>query len=137
MSPLGFSDLSEDEALVVSIYRGWVESDPCRADYERTITARLDHDPLCRDLAIVFDAFSDMDDAGSGTSSTGPVLSPVEERLLDDLSKRLPQARGRAGAPAGTPTTRVIRPPSAIERTGSDALLSRVNAASWRVAACL
>ncbi|MEM6974131.1 MAG: hypothetical protein AAF577_15130 [Pseudomonadota bacterium] len=133
MSPLGFSDLTEDEALVVSIYRDWIGSGSSRADYEREIAGQLLHDPLHAHLTAVFAVFRDISKGVIGAIAPGPQLSHLEERLLDDLSQRLPTG---SGVVPQVPE-RMIRPSASIKRTGLDALLSKVNATSWRVATCL
>ncbi|MEM1129698.1 MAG: hypothetical protein AAGH83_04150 [Pseudomonadota bacterium] len=134
MDRLGFSDLTENEALLVSIYRDWASARSARADAERAIFRNFAHDPLAGVLTTVFAAFRQVAPAHETWCGTGDLLSPQEERLLDALAQHIPGPRSQPGESEGAPTPCFVRPSAEIDRSGRDALCHRVNAASWRVA---
>lgn len=85
-TPLGFSDLSSDEAFVVSVFRHWRSSDTTRNEAESDLAGMLENDRLCDGLQLLFDLFGTLPDQhGRKTKNHRSVLTPVEEALLDEI----------------------------------------------------
>ncbi|MEM9605697.1 MAG: hypothetical protein AAGA11_22755 [Pseudomonadota bacterium] len=125
--PIGFSDLTDDEGLVVMLYRDWQRLGPPRAVAEHAIARALKADALYPWLGPLFDACAAVGVDASSTGEGTDLLSGVEEQLLDLVSQTLPRSPRPDPAPA-------LRPIRSIPRSGHDALLHAVHRASWRVA---
>lgn len=123
MSELGFSDLTEDEALIVSIYRDWASAPGVKLFFERRIASALFRDRLHHLLETIFAVFREVTPAAEKMPCLGAVLSEDEERLLDMLASRL------GNQAASSP---IVRPVAEISCSGHDKLLERINEAQWR-----
>jgi hypothetical protein len=135
-TPLGFSDLTSDEAFIVSVFRHWQACGATHQDAENGLTNLLRNDPLHDGLRLLFDLFgtlSDQDKCKQGNDSS--VLTPIEEALLNEiglissLSKRCVKAFQRVLEDAGT----TIRPASLIPRSGHDYLVELIDRKTAKV----
>lgn len=134
--PLGFSDLSSDEAFVVSGFRLWQSSGTSCHEPEISLTDTLKNDRLREGLCFLFDFFGTLPDwhrrKASGNSS---VLTAIEETLLNEIGsvdgatkqsvKSFKQILDQAGI--------IIRPASEIPRSGYDHLLEVIGRKTARV----
>ncbi|MEM6797425.1 MAG: hypothetical protein AAF725_25875 [Acidobacteriota bacterium] len=125
---LGFSDLTEDERLVISISRDWRLLGPTRAVAEHRIARLLTRDRVYPALDALFLAFAplfaEIDEPAA--AELGDLLSRCEHELLDRL------ATGEAGdrelpsvcaCREALERARIrLRPSGTIERSGRDAL---------------
>jgi len=122
MNRLGFSDLTEDEALLIALYRDWSRPEINRAAMEAEMMGALSHDPISDALDAAFATFWRHAAATTTSLATGDHLSGEEERLLTALSDRF-----AGGGPH-------VRPAGAIARSGTDDIVARLTAAAHRVA---
>ncbi|MEM9459958.1 MAG: hypothetical protein AAGF11_37630 [Myxococcota bacterium] len=128
-SPLGFSDLTQDEALLVSIFRSWVRQASAQADFEQSARdlLRLDHIyPALDDLFVFFRSFCQRPEVHVNEHE---VLSATEEQLLTVLGEQ--DARCRDTATDGCRATlRELsmkpRPTDEITRSGDDLLHAKL-----------
>ena len=127
MAQLGFSDLTEDEAFVVCLYRDWHAGGETRPSFEDMIGTALWHDPLFNHLDDVFGVFLQIAQDRFAIFGVGDLLSSHEEGLLDVLALQIGRKRGDFGD--------MFRPVSAIPRSGRDALQTRIEASHLCVAA--
>ncbi|MEO1318250.1 MAG: hypothetical protein AAFW01_16970 [Pseudomonadota bacterium] len=140
-TPLGFRDLTEDERLIVAVYRDWRAGGPTSAVAEHAIARHLQRDPLYGALEPLFALFRQLSGVeASGMPFAEDVLLPSEERLLDILSAEPPShaASDQAATCRDALRTAGVSPRSSnrIERSGLDATLFRIKE-SYLVAARL
>ncbi|MEM6357632.1 MAG: hypothetical protein AAF844_18385, partial [Pseudomonadota bacterium] len=140
-TPLGFQDLTEDERLIVAVYRDWRAGGPTSAVVEHAIARHLRCDRLYGALEPLFALFRQLSGVeASGMPFAEDVLLPSEERLLDILSSEPPAhaASDEAAACRDALRTAGISPRNSdrIERSGVDATLFRIKE-SYLVAARL
>ncbi|MEM9099299.1 MAG: hypothetical protein AAGC79_12335 [Pseudomonadota bacterium] len=134
MPSLGFSDLTDDEALLISLFRDWIRALGAKATFERLISARLAHDPISEMLPKAFEAFRRIAVEDADLLGIGDQLSQHEEYLLDALSETPPPSQSqRSQCPTEAPILR-IRSTGEIAGSGFDALTQKLNHASWAVA---
>lgn len=126
---LGFSDLSEDEAFLVWLYRHWQTSAETTESAETEILGRLSRDRIYGCLEAVFTLFRTLNsDPNMDESKAGsPLLTPLELGMLDQVALNNDQtsvftscARALAGAGA------IIRAPSSLASSDLDRIESRI-----------
>ena len=127
---LGFSDLTEDECLLITLYRDWRRLGPTRAIAEHKIATLLQRDRSYLALDSLFAVFKEFGRVDAGDHDPTGVLSDAEERLLDLLSDKAPPEfdndvirRCRSELAAANIKT---RPGHEIPRSGQDELMLRV-----------
>ena len=81
-TPLGFSDLTHDEAMIVCIFRGWHEHAPNRELFETRIRDRLQTSQIYAALTEIFQFFQRFTHLRLVHVHDNAVLSPTEEHLL-------------------------------------------------------
>ncbi|MEO0959053.1 MAG: hypothetical protein AAFY66_11420 [Pseudomonadota bacterium] len=128
---LGFQDLTEDERLIVAVYRDWRAGGPTSAVVEHAIARHLRRDRLYGALESLFALFRQLSGVeASGMPFADDVLLPSEECLLDILSAEppAPAASDEATACRDALRTAGILPRSSdrIERSSLDATLFRI-----------
>ena len=122
--PLGFSDLNQDEAMLVSIFRAWYRQE----DSEEKLRDQLQKDRVSPALTALFQFFRCFVHLRLVHVNEHEVLSPTEESLLAVLSVSAEPGE------AVTQRCRVQlmaaqiqpRPLSSIHRSGRDALQRKV-----------
>lgn len=120
---LGFSDLGEDEALVVWLYRSWQDHGPTRAIAEHRIAVLLRADRLHRMLGSVFEVYRALGRDPDFLASGRATLTPQELRLLRLLAAEAPASLEASSCRAALATTGVsLRDPARIPRSGRDRL---------------
>ena len=129
-TPLGFSDLSDEESFVVTVFRHWRDSGPTRNAAEQRLCAYLRHDRLYGGLQPLFELFETFPSCHASVGKQhSALLSPVEEAILNEIgSEQQSRKPGAAefckvvGAVNGT-----IRSTSDIPRSGHDCLLETIH----------
>ena len=122
MGRIGFTDLTEDEALLVSMYRDWTDQRSDSDSVERELTRALSRDFIFPALGFIFSVFRKVSQEELAICGRGDVLSLQEERLLAAFSQS-------SRFPVGT-----VRSVGAITRSGRDETTRKINKASWEVA---
>lgn len=122
MGSIGFTDLTEDEALLVSMYRDWTDQRSDSDGVERELTRALSRDFIFPALAFIFSVFRKVSQEELAICGRGDVLSLQEECLLETFSQ---SSRFPVGA---------VRSVGAITRSGRDEMTRKINNASWEVA---
>lgn len=126
---LGFSDLEDDEAFLIWMYRHWQTAAATLDEAEADLSGRLSRDRLHGCLAAVFDLFRSLGrDPGMTPMRVGaPLLTPLEMGMLDLLTARQEGddvfaccARSLAGSGV------VIRPPATLAASHIDRIESRI-----------
>ena len=130
MTGLGFSDLTEDEALLIVLYREWIGQHLSRETFELKMLLVLASDALHPVLDEVFAIFRHMTKDIICICCVGDLLCDHEGLILDAVSARLSKLIQKADQ------NRIINVRSTIEipETGHDALRFQVNQSSWLVA---
>jgi hypothetical protein len=135
-TPLGFSDLTSDEAFIVSAFRYWQSSGSTSKEAESNLADILKHDWLHSGLFSLFDLFRMLPDQYSRYETTdSALLTSIEEDLLDEIgsfntkSKRCVQAFQQVLDEAGT----TVRPTSEIPRSGYDQLVEMIDRKTAKV----
>ena len=134
MVSLGFSDLNEDEALLVAIYRDWLRQGGEKGVVEDAVARALSQDALREVLDAVFAAYRRNVPDDVDPSGVGPLLSRHEERLLDTLSGMARPACPRSDDGASPHALNAVRPAAEIRRSGQDELMHKVNMGFWSMA---
>lgn len=116
--PLGLSDLTEDEEIVIGLYRDWQSIGPTASVAEQRLATMLQGHALCGMLDGIFAQFRAVgpEDAHGGGTSASFFLSDAEQAMLGLVS----QAQSQPGL--------VIRHPATIARNGEDMLKERITA---------
>lgn len=134
--PLGFSDLTDDEAFVVSVFRHWQSCGVTCTEAESSLSQLLKNDRLYNGLRLLFDLFGTLPDQHRRTTKNdSAVLTSVEEALLDEIGstdamgKRCVEDFQRLLAEAGT----TIRPAPKIPRSGYDCLVETIDRKAAKV----
>ena len=127
LAPLGLSDLTQDECLIVSISRAWRRIGTPRAVAEHSISRLLQTDRIHPALDALFAAFDSLFATDLAEGEDSDVLSRSEETLLDELSAEAPPDRLRPEVRACQAALRhariELRPLPTIERSGHDRLV--------------
>ncbi|MEM9292254.1 MAG: hypothetical protein AAGD01_11285 [Acidobacteriota bacterium] len=134
--PLGLSDLTQDECLIVSISRAWLRLGPTYAVAEHSIARLLQTDRIYPALDALFDTFRSLTpNRPAELPAESDLLSPQEERLLDRLALAPftpenpdePLSREEINCRAALWLAEIeLRPPDAIERSGRDQRMHRI-----------
>lgn len=134
--PLGFSDLTSDEAFIVSVFRHWQSCGSTCREAESSLTEMLKNDRLHSGLLLLFDLFRMLPDQHKRKAKTdSAVLTSIEESLLNEIgsfnaiSKRCVKAFQQILEEADT----TIRPPSQISRSGYDHLVEIIDRKTGKV----
>ncbi|MEM6727241.1 MAG: hypothetical protein AAF618_01960 [Pseudomonadota bacterium] len=120
LEPLGFSDLDQDEELLIILYREWRRRG-AGAVVEHAIARNMRRHGIYGLLEMVFGSFSAVTEAPKTWRDPGLLLTRSEERLLTLMAYRLPRD------PALT-----IRCAGDIERSGRDRLRASIDRAYWQ-----
>lgn len=152
--PLGFSDLTQDECLLIALFRRWCSIGPTRAIAEHRLASLLQADDIHPALDSLFRLFGKLPQGARPGSTPGvprgaphggtrdtdgetDLLSESEEDLLNMLSagdhpdRDLALVRQCRHAIENSGIR--LRPASAIDRSGRDEILLRA-AESFQVA---
>ncbi len=89
---LGFTDLEEDEALLVWLCRRWYQGMRDRTQIEAELAADMSRDAYAAVLLYLFALLAELPDPETQTEPGWPLLSAHEMRLLDLLGHRRPVA---------------------------------------------
>ena len=132
--PLGFSDLNQDESLLIEIFRKWYQEKKHPNDVERNIKERLQKDKIYTALEEIFTFFRHFICRRLILVNNNEVLSSTEENLLEILGSltgnhNLPNQRCRAKLRA---TMTLLRPIECINRSGHDFIQYKI-AQSYRM----
>ena len=129
-TPLGLSDLTDDEYFVISVFRQWQRTCPRCETAQGHLQAALHKDRLYPALGPLFELFASLpSQIPIGQAAESALLSAVEETLLDEIGARSEQRN-----PSVIEFQRVldgtngkIRCVSQIPRSGHDYLFEKVN----------
>lgn len=132
IEPVGFSDLTDDEALVIALFRNWRGIGPTQAIAEHTIARHFFRAQFHEVLGVLFSVFQFFGYGNGRQIADFDLLSEEEERLLDLLSD---SRSGLLREPEAIVACRValkaiamsLRPASSITRSGRDRLLDRID----------
>ncbi|MEM8962454.1 MAG: hypothetical protein AAGD38_13305 [Acidobacteriota bacterium] len=133
-APLGLSDLTRDECLIVSISRAW-RLEPTHAEAEQNIARLLRNDPVYPALDTLFAVFPPLFANEPVEAEGSDLLSANEETLLDQLSSEALHCLDYAVHACRTALRQAnieLRPLGIIERSGHDRLVDRI-AESYRI----
>lgn len=134
--PLGFSDLTHDEWMVVSVFRAWQRLGPTRAVVEHPLARLLKADAIYPALDALFAVFVSFAANDPCETSHTELLSPSEEALLDELSAPHHPGACRLDVCACRAALRRVeidlRPLREIHRSGHDLMLQRI-AVSYQI----
>ncbi|MDE0970331.1 MAG: hypothetical protein OSA51_13185 [Octadecabacter sp.] len=130
MTGLGFSDLTEDEALLITLYREWLGQYLSRDTFELKMSFILASDAMHPVIDDVFAIFRHITTDMIYICGVGDLLCDHEELVLDAVSAHLSTVDKKADQNK----TINVRSTEEISHTGRDALRSRVNQSSWLVA---
>ena len=129
--PLGFADLTEDESLIVAIFRAWQQLGPTHAIAEHTIARVLQPDTIHPALSALFVLFGSFVQIYPGEANHTEVLSRSEEALLDQLAAsehpNLNRKDVHACRVALQQAKIQLRPLGDIPRSGDDLRLQRIS----------
>ncbi|MBA8840983.1 hypothetical protein [Ochrobactrum sp. RH2CCR150] len=135
-TPLGFSDLTSDEAFIVSVFRYWQSCGSTPREAESSLVDMLKYDRLHSGLLLLFDLFRMLPDQHSRQPTTdSALLTTVEEDLLDEIGsfngepKRGVRAFQQVLEGAGA----TVRPTSQISRSGYDQLVEVIDRKTAKV----
>lgn len=135
-TPLGFSDLTSEEAFVVSVFRHWQSSGSNCRGAESSLTDLLKNDRLHHGLEVLFDIFETLPERHRRRAKNdSSVLAPVEEALLTEIGafdtkpKQSVKAFQLILDEAGT----TVRPASEISRSGHDHLVEMIERKAAKV----
>lgn len=130
MNDLGFSDLTEDEAMLVALYREWTCQREGGYAFELRVVLILANDVLHPFLKDIFTIFRHINADSISVHGLGDVLSEQEGLVLDAVSAYLCGASDKASERNMID----IRLTTQIPRSNRDLLRLRVHQSSWRVA---
>ncbi|MGV6873092.1 hypothetical protein ACUSIJ_10420 [Pseudochelatococcus sp. B33] len=125
---IGFSDLEPDEALLVSLFRGWRYGAPTAAIAAHMVAIRLRRLDYYQYTDLFLDVFKSIgpDHTVCPQQIEDPLLAPEEEALIGHMAALLGRPEGAAGAQPSSrqPMRRPfsVRPVEAIARSGRDRL---------------
>ena len=129
-TPLGFSDLNDDEAFVISIFRHWqYTGSACKAE-ENSMMTLLKNDRLYAGLKPLLKFFETLPEQHrSRQKNDSAVLNPIEESILDEIgSVKTGQERCvKAFQRVLNATDTITRPASEIPRSGHDRLVELID----------
>lgn len=135
-TPLGFSDLTSEEAFVVSVFRHWQSNGSSCREAESSLTDLLKNDRLHPGLQMLFDLFGILPERHRRrTKNDSSVLAPVEEALLNEIGafnttpKQCVKTFQLILDEAGT----TVRPASEIPRSGHDHLVEVIERKAAKV----
>ncbi|MEM9027623.1 MAG: hypothetical protein AAGC70_04570 [Pseudomonadota bacterium] len=133
LAPLGYADLTGDEAFIVTVFRHWQMIGPTHAVAERRLCMQLRKDQLYDGFVALFEIFRNVPlEEGRTERNSSGVLSAAEEMLLEVIGS----ADGVRSASVAE-FQRVlhlanvrIRPASGIPRSGHDKLVDQIDCKS-------
>lgn len=121
--PLGFSDLNQDEELLIITYRDWKRRTAIKAVAEHAIASLLRTAPIYPFLPVVFRSFRRYFPREDRPGHDGLLLTRQEEALLTGLAPYLSDF--------------CIRPAYNILRSGRDRSLLEVDQTYWGTTAAM
>lgn len=129
-TPLGLSDLTDDECFVISVFRRWQRICPRCEIAQGHLQEALRKDRLYPALGPLFELFRSLpSQIPTGQAAGSALLSAVEETLLDEIGARSQQRNPSViefqKVLDGTNGT--VRSVSQIPRSGYDYLFERIN----------
>lgn len=130
MNDLGFSDLTEDEAMLVALYREWACQREGGYAFELRVILILSNDVLHPFLKDIFTIFQHINADSINIHGLGDVLSEQEGLVLDAVSAYLCGASEKLSQRSAID----IRPTTQITCSNRDLLRLRINQSSWRAA---
>ncbi|MEM8792134.1 MAG: hypothetical protein AAGE80_10985 [Pseudomonadota bacterium] len=83
---IGFSDLTEDEQLIVSMFRDWTFLGPTRPVVEHSLARLFKRDRIYPAIGPLMDLFEEVAATGAGAAGSGGALSKGEIALLAMLA---------------------------------------------------
>ena len=127
--PLGFSDLTMDECVLIALFRRWCSIGPTRAIAEHQLACLLQADSIHPALDSLFRLFDEIPCIAPFEDGETDLLSEDEEALLNLLSDRHHPDKDRAIVKQCRRDIKnseiQLRPASAIPRSGRDEILLR------------
>ena len=115
---LAFCDLSENEALLIEIYRDWLDPRIDKDAVERDLRLLFRADILTGLFDLIFDTFRQLSPDVANLAGWGAYLTRQEQDLLQELSV---VSDGLTGRP-------LIRSPHSIAMSQTDRLRMSINA---------
>lgn len=136
-TPLGFSDLTQDECFLIALFRQWRRIGPTRAIAEHRLASVFQADGIHSALDSLFRLFNEYPLGAPDQNSETDLLSQNEEALLNLLSDQDHPDKDLAlvrKCRRDIENSEIhLRPVSAIDRSGHDRLLLRT-AESFQIA---
>ncbi|MEM9072694.1 MAG: hypothetical protein AAGE52_29570 [Myxococcota bacterium] len=133
--PLGFTDLTQDEALLITIFRGWARDALETTEFEDATRDLFQNDRIRPALDDLFQVFHNFRERRGGIEiSEEGVLSAAELQLLtvlDDSEDGLADCAAHACCSRLTELAMRPRRTSTIPRSGQDDLEAKI-ARSYR-----
>lgn len=129
-TPLGYSDLTDDECFVISAFRRWTEIRPLCAIAEKHLQEDLRWDRLSPRLGSLFEIFRSLpSQTPTAQAERSALLTTIEEILLDKVGTRSQKQdpsviEFQSNLDGINGTTRCV---SDIPRSGHDCLFEKVN----------
>lgn len=136
LASLGYADLTDDEAFIVTVFRYWQMIGPTHAVAERRLSMQLRRDKLNGGFLALFDIFKTVPRPHEHTEQNeSGVLSAAEEALLEIIG-----SIDHSQPPSVSEFQRVlhsanvrIRPSSRIPRSGHDELSEQIDSKALAV----
>lgn len=133
VAQLGFSDLNEDEALAIGLFRDWSLNCNRQLEFEKEAREILERDPISMILVHIFAVFQEIAVHSFVASGVGDVLSPCEMDVLDLLSIKMESTSSGEYQMKDPKGAASFRRTQEIPRSGLDDLVEAVSRACIRV----
>ena len=125
--PLSFSDLMQDEAVLITLYREWMGCVRGSTYLEESDSKALAGDRFSNVLALVLESYLTFRNSSVGV---GDLLRPNEEDVVTEVAMQLESCFcvQRTQGHLLLPNIRTARE---IPRAGHDSLISKLNGSNW------
>ena len=134
MIKIGFSDLTEDESLLIALFREWQSPGQTYTSAEQDIAQRLKHHSLYPLLNSIFLLFARFGSKDQYSLELGDVLTEREEQLLDQVSYLYRHWVTTKKSNQTDHELISLRQVSVIKGNNRDWLLERIHLSYWQVA---
>ena len=126
--PLGFSDLNQDESMLISIFRVWYTQKESQDEIEASLQMLLKEDKIYPALTDVFHFFRRFTHLRLVHINDNEVLSSTEEYLLKVLGStdQYHDSIGQRCRERLRSTMTILRPIDSIERSGYDLVQQKI-----------
>ncbi|MEL6375865.1 MAG: hypothetical protein AAFQ04_01555 [Pseudomonadota bacterium] len=132
VEPLGFSDLTPDEELLIVLFRDWQRRGPTRAVEEHALARILQSDKFYPALSDVFFSFGKVAETEARHIADGILLSATEEKILTEISSVFGDDAPRCVPPQ---IDARVRSAADIARSGHDGQFGELDCEYWQAAA--